>query len=328
MTDIDAQILPGSYTAVYLAEPTGVSIPAEPMEEVSDVENGNPRYSVYQITADAKQNLDMGTLPVFEYQVHGAGGWSDFTSGMIQEIQYPGGRVVLVTPINTDDVVRLKTGKYLPKTLIYGAMATKITDKDTMEDITPLGARAKRNFPINSEFNMSLDIFLWKVNAQLVANDLTLTHRLGGTDGNNITYVVTNGGSTAPLSITVTGNAIAVVLATTGSTITTTNAVLRDAINADPSVRRLGVIAECEFGDQEDLATVFSIQNLAGGLNAIEYADKKGTKLIFEIYLDTDTNMRIHGYGYIESIDSPVDIGVAKQSMTIASYGKMYFRDR
>lgn len=327
MTDISSLILPGTYTAIYIAEPAGISMPQEAMEEVSDLENGNPRYTVYQVAEDSKQNLDMDTVPVFEYQVHGAGGWSDFTANQIREIQYPGARLVLNTPMNNDDIVRVKTGKYLAKTQIYGALSTKIVDKSKMDNITPLGARCIRNIPVIDEFNLSMDIFLYKLNAQLVANDLTLTHRLGGIDGNAITYVVTKG-TDSIFGIVVSGNAIAVTLATTGTTVTTTNAQLRDALNADPFIRRLGVIAECEFADQGDLATTFSVQNLAGGVDVVKYADKKSNKIIFEVYLDTDTNIRIHGYGYIESIDSPIDIGVAKQSLTISSYGKMFFRDR
>ena len=330
MTGLDPTLLlPGQYAAVYFADGTGQSIPQEPMEEISDVENGNPRYTVYQITDEDKQALDPATTPVFEKQVHGEGAWADISSSVIREIQYPGARVVLETPINNDDVVRLKTGKYLVKTQIWGALSTKIADKNIMKDVTPLGASAKRNFPVLEEHDISLDIFLNKECAQLVANDITLTHQKGGTDGNAITYSVTNPGEIHTLSIAVVANDISVTLGYAAGAVTSTNQDVIDIINGSPEVSRLGVVAQCDAGDAASLATAFVSDNLAGGVDPIQYSDKKGLILMLIIYGNEIDNIRWECYGYLDTIDSPLNPeDVVKQSITLGSYGKLYFRPR
>lgn len=329
MTDITDQVMPGSYAAAHIITGSSVSAPAEPMEEVSDVENGNPRYTVYQITNDDKQNLDKLTVPTFEYQVGGTGDWTQFTSSQIREIQYPGGRVVLETARASNDVVRMKTGKYFLKKLLYGTLTSKVSEKVTMKDATPLGSTAKKNFPVLEEFNIDLDVFANKALAQLVANDITLTHTPGGTAGNSITYVVTKGSGTAPLSITVTVNAIAVVLATTSGTITTTNQELRALLNTTPEVMRLGVVAECDFEDQDDVAAIFSIANLAGGLVVENYSTAKGTPVILTVYGSTTDNIRWEGYGYIEEVDTNGSSDdIIKMSLKFSNYGKIYYRPR
>ena len=328
LTGVDTTLLlPGMYSAVFFADGTGQSAPAEPMEEISDIENGNPRYTVYQITDEDKQMLDIGTIPTFQKKINGAGGWVAITD--IREIQYPGGRLVVNTPLNSDDTVSMATGKYLVKQQVQCAISTKITEKNIMKDNTCMGSLIKKNVPTIEDNSVSLDIFLNKMCAQLVANDLTLTHYVGGTPGNSITYVVTKGAETAPLSISVTGNAIAVVLATTGATITTTNQVLRTAINANPAIKRLGVIADVDKDDEASLATVFSIDTLVGGLENIDYSAKKDDLIIMQIYAHETDNIRWEMYGYISSIDSsPAPEEIVKQSLTLSVYGKIYYRPR
>jgi hypothetical protein len=328
MTGIDPTLLlPGMYSAVWFADGAGQAVTDEPMEEISDIENGNPRYTVYQITDEDRQMLDIGTVPTFQKKINGAGEWIAISD--VREIQYPGGRLIVNTPLNLDDTVSMATGKYLVKSQIQCAISTKITEKNIMKDKTCLGGLVKVNSPTIEDNSMSLDIFLNKMCAQLVANDLTLTHFVGGTAGNSITYVVTKGAETAPLSITVTGNAIAVVLATTGATVTTTNQVLRTAINADPFIMRLGIIAECDMEDEASLATEFSIDTLVGGLENIDYAAKKGSLLIMQIYANETDNIRWECYAYISSIDSaPSPEELVKQSLTLSVYGKIYYRPR
>jgi hypothetical protein len=140
---------------------------------------------------------------------------------------------------------------------------------------------------------------------------------------------VTKGAGTAPLSITVVANAIAVVLATTSGTVTTTNQVLRTAINADPAIKRLGVIADVDMDDEASLATIFSEDTLVGGLENIDYAEKKADLLIIQIYAHETDNIRWEMYAYINSIDSsPAPEEIVKQSLTLSVYGKIYYRPR
>lgn len=321
-------LLPGSYAAVYLASGSGIAVTNEAMEEISDIENGNPRYTVYQITDEDKQALDISTVPTFEKQVHGAGDWTSLTSN-IREIQYPGGRVVLTTALNSDDLVRCATGKYLTKSRIWAALSTKISDKSIMKDVTPLGSLGKKNYPVIDEFDIGLDVFANNECAQLVANDLTLTHQPGGTAGNAISYEVLNPGGLNTLSVTVTASKISVNLGHSGSAIISTNQNVVDAVNADPSVIRLGVVAQCEMTDAASLAAAFSEDNLAGGVDPIAYADKKGSLLMPVMYADEDNNIRWEGYAYLSEINSdltPDDI--IKQSLTLSTFGKVYFRPR
>lgn len=325
---VTTDLLPGMYAAIFFADGAGSALTNEAMEEVSDIENGNPRYTVYQITDEDKQMLDMATVPTFEKQIHGAGGWVSLTSN-IREIQYPGGRVVLETALNSDDLVRCATGSYKAKSQIWGCLTTKISDKSIMKDITPIGATAKRNFPTIEEFDLGLDIFLNKECAQLVANDITLTHQSGGTAGNSISCEMINPGGLGTLGVVVTANKITVNLGHNGSALISTNQNVVDAINASPEVRRLGVVSEVAIGDAASLAAAFGEASLAGGVDPIAYSDKKSSPLIIIIYAHETDNIRWEGYGYISSVDSDLQPEeVVKQSLTLSSYGKIYFRPR
>jgi len=330
MTGVDPSlILPGSYASVSLADGAAVSMPDEAMEEISDIENGNPRYTVYKISDEDKQILDLATVPTFEKQVHGSGDFVAISSGDIREIQYAGGRLVLETPLNDDDVVQLATGKYVSIALIYGALTSKVSDKSIMKEATPIGSLAKKNFPTIDEFSLDLDILFTKIAAQLVVNDLTVTHQKGGTSGNAISFAITNPETTHTLSIAIVGNAITVTLGYAGGAITSTNQDVVDICNMSPEVQRLGIVVECDAEDASSLASAFTSDTLIGGENAINYASKKDSLIAVNVYGDTDDSFMWQGLGYIESADTdfnPEDL--IKQSIKIACYGKLYFRPR
>ena len=330
MTGVDTTLLlPGMYAAVYFIDGAGIAVTNEAMEEVNDIENGNPKYTVYQITDEDKQFLDPTVTPTFEKQLHGAGDFSAISSGDIREIQYPGGRVVLEAAINNDDVIRMATGSYKAKTQIWGALTTKIKDGSVVKECTPLGATAKRNVPIIEDMNVSLDIFLNKVCAQLVANDLILTHQKGGTAGNTKKFAMLNPAGLNTLSIAIVGNEITVTLGHDGANIISTNQNVVDIVNASPEVIRLGVVCECDLDDASSLASAFVQDSLAGGLDPVNYSTKKSSLFGMEIFANESDNIKWQGYFYISSIDSDVsNEDIVKQSLTMDSFGQLYYRPR
>jgi len=330
MTGVDTTLLlPGMYAAVYFIDGAGIALTNEPMEEVSDIENGNPRYSVYQITDEDKQFLDPTVTPTFEKQVHGSGDFSAISSSAIREIQYPGGRIVLEAAINNDDVIRMATGSYKAKSQIWGALTTKIKDGSVIKECTPLGVTAKRNFPVLNDMSVSLDIFLNKECAQLVAGDLTLTHQKGGTAGNSIRYAALNPAGLNTLSIAVSGNDITVTLGHDGANLISTNQEVVNIINASPEVIRLGVVCECDIDDASSLASAFTQDNLAGGVAPINYSTKKSSLFGLEIFANESDNIKWQGYFYIESVDSdPTPDDIVKQSLSMSGFGNIYYRPR
>jgi hypothetical protein len=81
-------------------------------------------------------------------------------------------------------------------------------------------------------------------------DDLKFTARLTGVTGNDISMEYVKPGSTTLLSIAVTTHAIVVTLATTGSTCTTTGALLREALFADVAV--MALLSNIEYAAGND----------------------------------------------------------------------------
>ena len=102
-------------------------------------------------------------------------------------------------------------------------------------------------------------------------NDLTFRARKGGVAGNSITITLVDpAGNNVPLSIAVVGNAITVTLAVDGtSTITTTAAQLRDAINASPAAFSLVYAVLAAGNDGTGLVTALSSTPLTGGSDTL-----------------------------------------------------------
>lgn len=325
------ELMLGKYAALYYGSGTPQALTNEPMEEISDIENGNPRYTVYQITNEDKQALSLGTVPVFERQIGGTGDFADIPSSEILEVQYPGARVVFDAAQGVSDVIRVKSGHYLVKTQLYGALTVKISDKTIMKDVTPLGAKAKRNFPTIDEVSVSLDAFLSKICSSLLTTDLKLTHYDGGAAGNDLSFEMVDPGTTHALEITVTGDKISVTLGYATGAINSTNQQVIDAVNADPFVRRKKVLCEIiDEADRDELAVAFAEDDFAGGVDAENFSDKKSSPLMLEIFGDEDNDVKWQTYGYLSEIGntnaSPED--VVKQSLTFSSYGKVYYRPR
>lgn len=237
--------------------------------------------------------------------------------------------MVLEAAINNDDVIRMATGSYKAKSQIWGALTTKIKDGSVMKEGTPLGFTAKRNYPVLNDMNVSLDIFLNKECAQLVAGDLILTHQKGGTAGNSIKYAALNPAGLHTLSIAVSGNDITITLGHDGANIISTNQDVIDIINASPEIIRLGVVCECDLSDASSLASAFTQDSLTGGVDPINYSTKKSSLFGMEIFANESDNIKWQGYFYIESIDSnPSPEELVKQSLSMSGFGNIYYRPR
>jgi hypothetical protein len=329
MADITPDLLPGMYAAVKKATGNAISLSQEPMEEIDDTVNGNPRYSVYQVTDEDIRVFDPSEVPVFEKQIGGTGDFSDISTSDILEIQYPGARVVLNVALGSSDVVRVKTGKYKALGIVYGALTTKVSDKNIMKDITALGSDCKRNYPTIQEFSIGMDVFLNKMCAEIPTTDFLIQHYAGGSSGNDITFEMLDPGATHALELTVTDTDISVTLGYAAGAINSTNQQVLDLINSDPSVRRLKVFGQMlDEADRSALAVEFTKDNLAGGDDAENYSTLKGTKLFLQIYANTDDNIRWEGFAYISDISynnsAPDDI--VKLSLTLTQFGPLYFR--
>jgi hypothetical protein len=100
-------------------------------------------------------------------------------------------------------------------------------------------------------------------------NDLVFTSLLNGVDGNAITVNYTDpGGTTATLSVAVTGTAIVVSLGRAASAINTTGTLLAAAIAASPAASALVSVANAGGNSGAGLVTAMATTPLAGGINS------------------------------------------------------------
>ena len=330
--------LPGYYARVDRANGTGSALSNEAMNHVSDIENGNVAYTVYEITAAAKRYLKLGVVPTFEKQVGGEGSWVALTD--IKEIQYPGGRVVLNTAIGATDLVRCATGTYLDVTQMYGCSLTKISDKNIMKDITCIGDSAKMQYPTIQEFSMNADVFYAGICAALEAtmesgsnNSILLEHQVGGVAGNDISFEIAPAVGESTLSIDISGNAIVVTPASTAVPAITSTAIdVINALNLDPEFIALHLVAKQKSTETGlGIVTNYEHAHLTGGLDPADYYTIKAAKLplILTVYAKYSSDIRWEGYVFIEDISgdlNPED--VVKQSLSLSGHGKLYFRPR
>jgi hypothetical protein len=113
--------LPFSYGRVdYVDLSTDHEFSDEAMEEVNLLSlEGRARYTVYRIADATKRVIHDNEVPVFQKQVHGSGDWVTLTP---LEVWYPVGYIVLSTPLNSDDLVRVHTGIIVRHISYLGAL--------------------------------------------------------------------------------------------------------------------------------------------------------------------------------------------------------------
>lgn len=97
-------------------------------------------------------------------------------------------------------------------------------------------------------------------------NDLTYTAKTVGVEGNDITVTYVVAGASTPLSVSVSGNAITVNVATdAGGLATSTAAQVRDAVNASAPASALVTAANAAGNDGTGVVTALAATSLTGG---------------------------------------------------------------
>ena len=97
-------------------------------------------------------------------------------------------------------------------------------------------------------------------------NDLTYTAKSKSTSGNSVTITYVVAGANTPLTVSVTGNAITVNVATNGSSAaTSTAAQVQAAVAASSPAAALVSAANATGNDGTGVVTAMSVQTLTGG---------------------------------------------------------------
>ncbi len=317
--------------AVYLASGTETGFMNESMAEVDDTANGHQRYTVYEILDPDRRNLCLSQVPTFQKKVHGAGSWLDITGN----IEYPGGRLVLSTPLNPDDLVQLASGKYYTPSQVLGGTVSKVSRKNLLELFSLMGEEWVRRHLVGKDFSISLDSYVMANCAEHTTSGgnphshFTCWHEGGGVAGNSLRIRLVNPGTPSQaLSVVVSGNDITVNLATNaGSAIISTGQNVVVALEANAFVRTLGFrsgLADGETG--AGIVAAFAYVNLAGGADPEDFTGKDAV-LIVQVYKNEVSDERLEGYCWIEDVN--VDLApmkLIKEALTIQGHGKLYRR--
>jgi hypothetical protein len=162
---------------------------------------------------------------------------------------------------NTDVFIALKRDGNVETSTVF-----KANTANTLIEKVTYAAPVKHQITITSN----------GIAASLVVNDLTYTALIAGTAGNSITITHVVAGANTPLSVSVTGTAITVNLATSaGSAATSTATQVAAAIAASAAASALVTVAIT--GTAATVQAAKSVTNLAGG--TAEYAAVKGDYL-------------------------------------------------
>jgi len=318
--------VPGSYCRVYFASDGSGTISDVAMSEVDLSSQGYPRYSVFEIPSATYRYLNPDEVPVFQRQVHGSGDWETLNPA---NIEYCGGRIYLQSPINSDDNVRCHSGKYYTLTELLGAATMSFTETVESQEITCLHDSFVSRYPTVDSWNASLDVFWARKCAEYTTSGgnanshIRFWHYPGGEAGNDITITLSDPGSNnQPLSIEVSGTDVTVSLATDedGDIVSTASEVAA-AINASAECRTIGLMAHTKAGESGDgVVSAMTSQSLVGGLDAQNFVELKGSRLVFVFYDVYEDDRRHEGYGMIEEVSwtgGPKD--VVKMSIRVSS---------
>jgi hypothetical protein len=303
----------GRLGAIYLASGTSVSLADEPMEEVNLLASeGRPRYTVYQITDIGKRNLDDSQTPTFTYKSGGTGDPIALTPYQVDTCDC---RIYLSTALSSGDTVACATGKYIPVSMVQGVQDYTFNSGWNEKQYMLLRDTAERTALLNRKWDASATVVRASTCATYATsltgtkNNITFTHTPGGTPGNGATggYTVTYsdpGGTTATLSISISGNDITVNLGRKTSAINTTALDLVNLWGANAILRERGVMAQLKAGeDGSGLLTSMTKKNLSGGLDPVDWAVISGAedKCVAVFYDDFDTEVRWVDYARIIS---------------------------
>ncbi len=150
----------GVDVVIKYTELTSTSMTNEQMSVVNDEFPGVTNYTVYRITNSLKRYLDDSVVPTFQKSLNGTD-WTTIPSSDIEEIQYPGGRLVLKSPLNADYYVRCSSGKYFSTlTDIIYAKAIKVSWKNDTSDVTVFTNNARVKYPVLDDWSATIDTFV------------------------------------------------------------------------------------------------------------------------------------------------------------------------
>lgn len=328
---VDVTPIVPTLAAVYTTGGAVQALSDEAMSEVNMTALGYQRYTVYEITDVTKRYLDRGTVPVFQKQPGGIGGWVSLTG----TVEYAGGRIVLSTPLGSSDNVRVSTGNYFTTiTKVFGASVSKINNSKTLVEIPLLGDTYVRRAPTVRDFDLSVDSYMVLTQAEKLTTagaangNLRFKHITGGTAGNLYTVHLIDPGAPGALTIAVTGTDVDITLAyATGAVTSTANQVMA-AVNADPACRAIAFIAEMPAGSTgAGLMAAEGPLTLSGGLDANDFENLYSTPLIVILYVNTSTDVRMEGYAYIETEGYTFDPkNVVMDTITFKGDGPLYYR--
>lgn len=152
--------LTGVDVAISMATGVSSSLINESMSVVNDEFPGVEDYTVYQITDISKRYLDDSVIPTFQKSDNGTD-WMNISNSDIEEIQYPGGRVVLKDPLSSGYYVRCSSGKYFDDiTDIIFAKSMKISWKCDSVDVTVFKDEARSKIPALDDWSATIDTFV------------------------------------------------------------------------------------------------------------------------------------------------------------------------
>lgn len=321
----------GYIGSIYLARGANNNYSNEAMSEVNLLSDGYPRYTVYQITADAKRYMNDDSVPTFQADTAGNG---TFAAISPSEIQYCGGRILLSTARGATDVVRCATGHYLTVTEILGILDWSLNQSWKEEPYMHLGDSCQSTALIHKQWEATANQHWMNTQATYTTtggnanSHITLTHTPGGSDGNNYTITLVNPGTTGSLSVSILGKDITATLAYATGAITTTAAQLAAAINC-PAVLNAGIIASIADGETgAGIVAALSHTHLAGGAEADELSSET-SKVVVVLYVDESGDKRYEGFGIIQKFNPNFDVGaLVKSSLTFKNHGPtpIYYR--
>lgn len=324
MTDIAP--MHGYIGALYLARGSNNNYSDEPMSEVDLSSDGYPRYTVYEITDATKRYMNNDTTPTFA---------STGTIPTISRIEHCGGRVVFATPAGTgSDVITCATGHYLTVAEFLGVLNWQLSQSWKEETYMHLGdscqsaALIHKQWEATSDAHWALTQATYTTTGGNANSHITLTHELGGTDGNLVSIELVDPGTTGSLSVSVLGQDITVTLAYAAGAITTTATQLAAALQC-PAVRAIGVKAEVADGETgAGIVAELAHTHLAGGLDAEDYSSET-SKVVVVLYTDEANDKRYEGFGIIQKFNPNIDAGaLVKSSLTFKNHGPtpLYYR--
>lgn len=317
----------GKNGALKICNGTAGDLADEAMQEVdlsADLSSARPRYTVYEITAAGKRNLDDSAAPTFQYS---EGGTAEYTSLTPATIEYPDCRIYLSTALGSADVVRCHTGKYKAATSVSGVTSISFDPEWETEKVMCMGDTAKTTILKNKQWSASAETLQAMTCASLTTaiagdnNDITYTHTAGGTAGNalSITYGEPSGST---IVIAVSGGDVTI----TPGTASTAKQVV-EAFNKNGQVQDLKLRADLKTGDTgAGTMAVMVKASLTGGLNPTDWTEITGsdgqTTAIAEFYADTSNDLRWVDYCQIvkSSIKFSGD-GTNKVSLSLESRG-------